>query len=473
MKKPYFIFLVLLVGWCFSSCGGSSPSDPTPINFGLAERGEELAGGSTTVFANTENTFTLFADNLTFSQQSDFKIGNSFFEQDWVVAPATTTARDGLGPLFNARACASCHRKDGRGAPPQTPDEESVALLIRLSVPGVDPVTGEPLPEPNYGGQFNPKSNAGIPAEGRVVITYQEIKGLFADGQEYTLQKPVYQLADLAYGAMNPQTMISPRVAPSMIGMGLLEAIPEDAILEIADPEDANEDGISGKPNYVWDVVRQTENLGRFGWKSNQPTVEQQIAAAFLGDIGITSSLFPDEGCMPSQIGCVNSVTGGSPEITDGILDFVVFYSQTLAVPARRNWTDPQVLAGKRVFHELGCASCHTPQFKTDANYPIAELAGQTIRPYTDLLLHDMGAALADNRPDFLATGREWRTPPLWGIGLVETVNHHTRFMHDGRARNLEEAVLWHGGEARPAQQKYTQLPQQDREALLAFLESL
>ena len=457
----FALSILLLTGHI--GCGSDAPS---------AEIGEELSGGATTVFVTTNTAFNHFANNLNFQQQGNFKIGNSFFEQDWVTAPASAEARDGLGPTFNANSCSKCHNKDGRGAPPLNPDEKPVALLFRLSIPGKSD-QGGPLPEPNYGEQLNPFSIANVDGEATISASGEEIAGTYGDGTSYSLFKPSYEISDLNFGALHPDTMISPRVAPQMVGMGLLEAISESDLLAQADPQDQDGDSISGRPNYVWDLQTQQTRLGRFGWKANQPSVAQQVAGAFLGDIGITSSLFPQNNCPPSQQDCLNAINGGEPEIEDEILDLVIFYSKTLAVPARRNWEDAYILQGKQVFNDLGCAKCHTPKFQTSADYPIAELTNQTIRPYSDLLLHDMGEGLADHRPDFEASGSEWRTPPLWGTGLIETVNGHTRLLHDGRARNFEEAILWHGGESESAKEAFRNSPINKRQALIEFLKSL
>jgi CxxC motif-containing protein (DUF1111 family) len=404
--------------------------------------------------------------------QADFFVGNSFFNNNWVIAPSSTAKRDGLGPVFNARSCSSCHFKDGRGRPPIETDEAILSILIRLSIPGKGP-HGGPLGDPNYGTQFNPKSILGVKAEGNVTITYTEIKGSFADGTPYTLRKPVLTFTDLAYGPLHTNIMTSARVAPAVFGLGLLEQIPEDTILKKADPDDADGDGISGRPNRVWDIRKKAMVLGRFGWKANEPNLEQQNAGAFLGDIGITSPLFPKENCTSSQKECLSAPTGGSPEVPQEKIDQITLYVRSLAVPARRNWDDAAVLRGKQLFGQAGCAKCHTPKMKTGNNPKLPSLSNQTIWPYTDLLLHDMGKGLADGRPDFAASGSEWRTPPLWGIGLVKTVNRHTLFLHDGRARNLQEAILWHGGEGKGSQEAFVRMPKEDRKALIAFLESL
>ena len=290
-------------------------------------------------------------------------------------------------------------------------------------------------------------------------------------GSPYSLRRPAYTFSDLQYGPMHPDTQLSPRVAPAMVGLGLLEAVPESTLLAMADADDTDGDGISGRPNRVWDKARQETVVGRFGWKANQPNVAQQVAGAFLGDIGITSPLFPHENCPVEAVACRQASNGGNPELSESLLGHVAFYSRTLAVPARRNSRLPEVRRGRKLFDEAQCNACHTPTLRTGAVPGLPDLSGQVIHPYTNLLLHDMGAGLADNRPDYEASGSEWRTPPLWGIGLIETVNRHTFFLHDGRARNLAEAILWHGGEAEASKEHFRRMPRADREALLQFLD--
>jgi len=436
-----------------------------------SEPGEELSGGQATIFDTTPNAFSQPIPGLEREQELLFFVGNSFFNQNWVTAPASTTARDGLGPLFNARSCAGCHFKDGRGRPPETAGEQSTGLLLRLSVPGAGS-HGEPLPEPSYGGQLQDAAIMELAAEGVVAITYEEIPFTFPDGQTVSLRRPVYTFANLAYGDMAAETLVSPRVAGQMIGMGLLEAVPEEAILARADPDDRDGDGVSGRPNYVWDAAAGRATLGRFGWKANEPTVAQQTAGAFLGDMGITTPLFTVDNCTAATPECASQPNGGAPEIDPDDFDKVVLYASSLAVPARRDWDDPEVLRGKTLFNAIGCAACHTPTLETGTHPTIPALSNQTIHPYTDLLLHDMGEGLADGRPDYLATGSEWRTPPLWGLGLIETVNGHTYLLHDGRARNVLEAILWHGGEAQTARDNFARLDPAARDAIVRFLNS-
>jgi CxxC motif-containing protein (DUF1111 family) len=432
----------------------------------------ELLGGATTIYDATPNAFTQPAPGLEREQELLFFVGNSFFNQNWVTAPASTQARDGLGPLFNARSCAGCHFKDGRGRPPREGEEGGTGLLLRLGLLE-QAANGGHLPDPVYGDQIQDYAISGVPPEGKIVLETQELPGQFADGTPYSLLRPLYRIEGAGYGPLHPEVLISPRVAPQMIGMGLLEAIPEPVILSAGDPTDEDQDGISGRPNWVWDRARGGVSLGRFGWKANQPTVLQQAAGAFLGDMGITTGLFLEQNCGETYADCSAAPTGGEPEIEDDDLMKVVLYASSLAVPAMRDAEDPVVVAGAALFEEIGCAACHRPETRTGTHPTIPALSDQTIYPYTDLLLHDMGDGLADGRPDFEADGREWRTPPLWGIGLFATVNAHTRYLHDGRARNLTEAILWHGGEAEAARDRFVELPATARDALLRFLGAL
>lgn len=447
-------------------------------NFTAAEPGEALSAGATTVRKFDHNAFSQPSANLAPSRRLDFAVGNSFFRNPWVPAPASTTARDGLGPLFNTNACQNCHLKDGRGHPPEPGALSAASMLVRLSIPAAAEHAEQlqrqgVVAEPTYGTQLQDMANPGVAAEGKVRVTYSSVPVHFADGTRMELRKPQLEITQLGYGDLHPDTLFSTRIAPPMIGLGLLEAISEADILANADPDDADGDGISGRPNLVWDRQQQRSVLGRFGWKAGQPNLNQQNADAFASDMGLTTTLIAHDNCTQSQPDCLAAVNGGVPEVSDNILASVLFYSRNLGVPARRDVDAPQVLQGKSLFHQAGCQKCHTPSFTTSADAAEPELANQLIRPYTDLLLHDMGEGLADGREEFLASGREWRTPPLWGIGLTQAVNGHTQFLHDGRARNLLEAILWHGGEAEAARQQVLKFDADERAALLAFLNSL
>jgi CxxC motif-containing protein (DUF1111 family) len=460
----------LLVWGVMLLCQCNSPKVESEVE---AEVDEAYSGGKEgTVFDVTANAFGNSLISLNSDETDQFVIGNSFNRNNWVTAPSSTTARDGLGPFFNATSCSACHFQDGKGAPVNADQSITQSLLFRLSIPGKGE-HGEPLFDPNYGEQFNPRAILGVEAEGDVTVSYTELGGTYPDGTRYALRKPAYMFSSLKYGPMSG-TLVSPRISTQMSGVGHLEAVSDATILSFADPDDVNGDGISGRPNYVWDYKVQKKVLGRFGWKANQPTVEQQTASAFNGDLGITSSLFISEGLTFAQKAKYPVLPdGGSPEVEDKIFRDVVFYIKALAVPGRRDLTDQQVVSGKILFNKANCSGCHIPKMQTGRSDSPVYLSSQTIRPYTDLLLHDMGEALADNRPDFEATGREWRTAPLWGIGLVQTVNKHTNYLHDGRARNAEEAILWHGGEAEKAKRTFMSFSLADRAAVLKFIDSL
>ena len=431
--------------------------------------GEKL-GGDAGRPAFGQTAFALPAPNLDARQLRDFAFGNRLFNTNWVIAGSSTATFDGLGPLFNRVSCSGCHVRDGRGRPPE-PGEPMESMLVRVSVPGTDS-HGGPKGHPVYGDQIQDRAIPGHKPEAQVVLTWEEAGGTYADGEPYSLRRPRIELREPAYGALGEDLLTSPRVAQGMVGLGLLEAVPDDTLLDLADPDDADGDGISGRANRVWDSARQGAAIGRFGWKANQPSVLQQVAGAAAGDIGITTTIAPADGCMPPQKACRAAPSGGTPEMSDVFLAKLVLYSQALAVPHRRRAGDAQVERGGALFASAGCAACHRPTLQTGA-HELAQVSHQTIHPFTDLLLHDMGEGLADGRPDFEADGSEWRTPPLWGLGLIPDVNGHELLLHDGRARGPAEAILWHGGEAQKSKDAFRAMPKADREALIAFLRSL
>ncbi len=433
----------------------SCTTDPEITNW--YNEDEYAAGGATTLYEATSAAFSTPAPNLSATAFEKHMAGDVSFESIFVTAPATNNA--GLGPIYNDVSCVSCHTLDGRGDKPS---------VFRVSIPGTD-AHGGPNPAPGFGGQLQDKAVFGVLPEGKVDINYIEEFYKYPDGSSYSLLRPVYTISD-TYISLPPGTMLSVRAAPPVFGLGLLEAITEADILAAADEFDLNGDGISGKVNYVWDVASGTAKIGRFGWKANQPHLDQQTAGAFSGDMGITSTLFPVESAY-GQI--QDDGMGDDPEIDFEFLDITSFYTKTLAVPAPRGLEKPNVMLGKQLFFEIGCENCHRQKWTTGIATGIPELSNQTIYPYTDMLLHDMGPGLADNRPDYLATGSEWKTRPLWGIGLTAVANGHTRFLHDARARNLEEAILWHGGEAEKATNAFKNLNANERAALIAFLEAL
>ncbi|MBX2996147.1 MAG: hypothetical protein KF681_15075 [Bdellovibrionaceae bacterium] len=445
--------------------------------WGQDKRLTQKLGGEGSVRSDSLDAFSFPVRNIKSANRKDFMVGKSFFRQNWVSFPASVESLEGLGPLFIAQSCIACHERDGRGRPAVDGKEEFRALLFRLSIPGSKEQQarfhGGPVPVPNYGDQLQNFAIPGVKPEAKVRASFTETSGSFADGITYTLQKPVFRFEDLAYGPFPKDVMVSPRLAPGAFGMGLLEAIDEKDILKNADPDDLDGDGISGRPNFTWDERAQKRALGRFGWKANQPTVLQQTAAAFNGDMGVTSPVFPHQNCEPAQKDCLAAKAKSTPEISQSDLQKVSAYMHLLTVPQSQALTEGQIKTGQRLLRELTCTKCHVETYRTGTGTEFAENHNQIIHPYTDLLLHDMGDDLADGRPDFEASGREWRTPPLWGLGRSRKVNPQTRFLHDGRARTPEEAILWHGGEGEGAREKYKALDQSQRDQLLTYLESL
>lgn len=503
MKTRLTLALVaLLIGGLAFAQDGAVRSDLSPedllrvravtaptADFSQAEKFENKpAGAGTTTKTVNADSFSHFLDNLSFEQEEQFKLGNALFRKIWVSSPSSTQASDGLGPLFNARGCQSCHIKDGRGHPPFPGQAENVSMFLRLSVPpgpddtrlAMDGVIAGEVGDPTYGTQLQDLAVPGLKAEGRMDISYTDLPVTLGDGTVVTLRAPQYQLAELAYGPAAPDVMISPRVANPMIGLGLAEQIAAEDIMALADADDRDSDGISGRAN--WTIAPETNRvaLGRFGWKAGMASIRSQSAAAFAGDIGIATPLvnLPHGDCTENQPECLAMPDGvqarlGVSEAPDPILDLVTFYAQTLGVPERRDIDGAAVLRGKAAFYGAGCASCHVPKFVTSRTAENPATRFQLIWPYSDFLLHDMGEGLADHRPEGLADGYEWRTQPLWGIGLTQTVSGHSFFLHDGRARSLVEAILWHGGEAQGARDAFAQLSQATRDDLITFLESL
>ena len=428
----------------------------------LASFGRAYLGGATTVFDSSGTAFSNPAANLDATSLLVHDAGDVAFE-------TVFDETNGGGPLLHNTSCESCHIDDGRGRPPG-PGEVLETMLFRVSIPGKNPLTGGPNPVPGFGDQLQVRAIPGFTPEGDVAFAYVEQAGQYTDGTAYSLRMPTYTLIN-PWTPLPGPVMMSPRVAPVVFGLGLLEAIPGAVLQLLSDPSDRNHDGISGRVNVVYDAATQRRAVGRFGLKSNAPNLVQQAAGAYNGDMGVTTTLFPRESCEGQF--AMPECSPHAAEVSDSILNAVSFYTRTLGVPARRGLTDPVALRGEGLFYAAQCTSCHIPIIATGALPGVPAVSNQVIRPFTDVLLHDMGSGLADNRPDFLASGREWRTPPLWGIGLVGTVNQHTNHLHDGRARNLEEAVLWHDGEGFTARETFRRMPATDRAALLRFLSTL
>ena len=454
------------------------------------QESETKPGGDGTVSYTPFASFMKPAANLKESEKPIFYAGKALAHQPWVKAPTITSDRDGLGPLFNARSCLRCHINGGRGFMPNKSGERINTAFLRLSIPGFDKVHGV-VPEPTYGDQLQTQSTSlahmlshlkssnlkhTVAPEAYVTINWQYIDFHYPDGSKVQLRKPQVKLTNLGYGELHPQTMMSLRNPPPLLGVGLLDLIKQEDINRLADENDKDGDGISGRVNIVWDFEKNKPVPGRFGLKANKASVRLQTAAALHSDMGLSNPIFPSQPCTKKQISCNNEITGNDSEGTEVSkkqLELFVYFTKNLAVPERRNHDKESVIAGRRLFYEIGCAACHYPSFKTgyDEDYP--HLSNQVIWPYTDLLLHDMGKGLADGRPDYLASGSEWRTPPLWGIGLSKQVNGAQNFLHDGRARTVEEAILWHGGEAEQVKQRFIRLDKKEREKLIEFVNSL
>jgi CxxC motif-containing protein (DUF1111 family) len=443
-----------------------------------------LAGGETTAFNRTSQGFGQPAPNLTKQELALHILGDRAFEATFVTPPAPINA--GLGPQFNNTSCVACHIRDGRGMP------EKGSLLVRVGLPTdrstarkaersasasaqsaslfqVDPKSavtlteasvslGNALPVPGLGTQIQDQAVYGVQSKANVEVGWREQSGTYGDGKPFRLRSPRLDITLPDGKPLSSGVLTSLRLPPPVFGRGLLEALPEQTVTALADPGDRNKDGISGKVNRVWDVRQQKLVLGRFGLKANNPNLLQQNAAAYVNDMGVTNPLFPEK--------------DGSHEIDRKTLDAATFYTQTLGVPARTLMKDPVVRKGEKLFAQANCATCHIATLQT-GDHPVKAIAHQTIHPYTDLLLHDMGKGLADGRPDFDATGQEWRTPPLWGLGLTQAVLPYSGYLHDGRAQTLEESILWHGGEAETSKEMFRQMSEGDRKALIRFLNSL
>ena len=417
------------------------------------------SGGQASVDDQTVHAYALAIRGLERSEQRAFSVGNAFFNDNWVSAPASTEGRDGLGPLFNARSCSSCHFKDGRAAP--VPGQAGFLLRLRLSGEGVA------QPDPVYGGQIQDFSIVPETEEAAVHIDVTDKVVTYPDGQQVTMHVPSYRLSDLRYGELHPETVMSPRVAPAVFGLGLLAAIPEATLTALEDVSDRNNDGISGRINRLADG-----QVGRFGWKADVPSLIAQTTGAFVHDMGITSTREPDHPHTEAQVALDELPHGGLPEVDDQKVDRIVGYLERIAVPYSRDVDGLEVRKGRRLFSRIGCDGCHIPELRTGV-HAVSQLSEQRIQPYTDLLLHDMGADLADGFASHTANGQEWRTPPLWGLGLMPVVNGHTRLLHDGRAHSIEEAIVWHGGEAMQSREAFMVLDVKERSQVLRFLESL
>ncbi|QRG04865.1 thiol oxidoreductase [Xanthobacter dioxanivorans] len=389
----------------------------------------------------------------------DLAIGKSLFKRPWVPAPASTRAADGLGPLFDARSCASCHPRDGRA--PATVENGTAGRGFVLMIARPDG-SGDPV----YGRRFQIDAVPGIPAEGMIGIS----DTARPDGR--MARKP--HAEGLAYGPIDPASGVSLRVAPDLKGRGALARVPDAALIAIEQEQAKGKDGVSGRARRITRADGTTV-LGRFGWKASQPDLARQSAEAFFLDLGLSNPYHPEPwgDCTPAQTACRDAPHGTANrtegtaddalEIGRPLLDRVVAYVASLPAPAPEPLASKTRRPGAHLFAATGCAACHRPSLPTTD--------GAGARMFTDLLLHDMGPDLGDTMPEPGAGASEWRTAPL--AGLSAALAEGTGLLHDGRARSIEEAVAWHGGEAATAARRFGALSDPDKAALVRYLSGL
>jgi len=433
---------------------------------------EELSKRENQKLYTKESGKYAFSQALKLSdEEEDFRIlGKSFFTKPWVESPAATTARDGLGPLFSANSCIHCHPHNGAGLAQEKNGETHRSLVMHLSLFSESNLNNDLIMkngfiiEPTYGAQLSINGTSDVKYEGSVSLSYMQKELKYSDGESYRLHEPHYTLTDLQYGPLHKDTNVAPHIALALIGLGAIEEIDEEDILLYEDAQDRDKDGISGRANWVFNPETNATELGRFTWKAAAATLKQQVANAAHNDMGLTNPLYPNENCTESQKECQEAPKGrGEFDLPMQRVDAITYYLKTLKIPAQRRGAE--FAAGREIFQTLGCAKCHVESFKTKQY--------GTIHPYSDFLLHDMGEALSDGHRMFKAEPNEFRTPPLWGIGLYESVSGELNLLHDGRAKSIEEAILWHGGEAQTQKMAFRALDKNRRETLIEFLKGI
>ena len=450
---------------------------------------ECLAGEVTAINARVQPNAAYMqpVENFTAAQHEKFRAGEKAFMTSWVVFPQLNIPNWdymrpqpmmewGLGPTFLANSCAACHVQAGRGRTTEASNTPFFQQLLRLSIPGKGP-HGGPKPHPDYGLQLQvfdvlTRDQTHVrQGEADVFIDWLAETALLPDGTQVELRKPQIHIENLNFGPLGSEVMTSLRNTRVIFGLGYLEAVSESDIRALASIQHTY--GIRGRINYVRDDINNKQTIGRFGWKANQPSIRQQIAAAFLGDMGVTSSLYPLQNCPPLQTACKHMLPGDKVELREEMLSDLEFWVKSLEAPAPRDQTNRQVLRGQKLFEKARCTVCHVPELRT-GDYPeLPQLSHKRFHAYTDMLMHDMGPSLADGRPDYNAGPSDWLTPPLWGIGLSQQVNGSTNLLHDGRARNVLEAILWHGGEAAQSRHVFANFSKQERDAVIVFINSL
>jgi len=460
---------VLAVTWAIVGVASAARLEPA-TDFELLDA---RSAGEATSQVQSRDAFTQHVPGLTTEQLSAFALGDHVFRTPWIEAPASVAAFDGLGPFFSNRSCSGCHLRDGRGHPPDGPDDATRSLVAKLGVPDS---SGRTRPDARYGHHLSERAVRGLAPEGRLVVQWEDVEYVYPSGERIALRRPRIEVAAAAYGPLEAGVKISARIAPAVIGSGLLEAVPDSALVALADPTDADADGISGRVHWLdareHGAASQQRVLGRFGWKATQRSVAAQVSTALADDIGITTPARPELEFTSAQRDARRRPHGGEPELEGANLAALIDYCRMLAVPARRDVDDPAVRRGAERFRDAGCTSCHVATLTT-GDMPVTAMSRQMIHPYSDLLLHDMGPGLSDGLPEGDAQPSEWRTPPLWGLGRASVVSGYLFLLHDGRARSFEEAILWHDGEARPSREAFRALPAESRGDLIRFLESL
>ena len=402
---------------------------------------------------------------LSDEEMDKFILGKSFFETPWVEAPSATTARDGLGPLYSANTCLSCHPHNGRGSVYNTKGQISRSLVTRLSIKSknIDAKKGF-IAEPTYGAQLSINSIYGVPFEGETSRYY--IDKVVTNGWEnIILHKPVYGVSQLHYGKLAKDVVISQRVALGLLGLGFLEQLSDAQILANEDIDDKNNDGISGKANRVYSLETSHIEIGRYTHKASVPSIKHQVAGAFHNDMGLTSPLYPNDNCTKSQKKCLTSPKGiNNYDVPMKRLNAVSFYIQNLQAPKTKK--SQLYKDGLKIFKQISCSACHITSFTLKS--------AKIIHPFSDLLLHDMGEGLADGRVEFKANGNEFRSTPLWGISIYKSIlKDRMNYLHDGRAKTIQEAILWHSGEAQKAKDNFKKLQPKQQKLLIDFLEIL
>lgn len=437
------------------------------IEFTESMLDERLTADILTAFDESSQAYTHEFSGLNTEQQYLHDLGDKFFGQTFVTSPAPKFG--GLGPIFNNVSCQRCHTNEGRGFPlNERPGFQTT--FLKVASLGED-IHGGPMPLEGFGIQIQDQAIAGVEPEASFNIQWETKEIKLSDGEIVYLRKPAIQIKQ-SYIPFPTEYLSSLRMARPNYGMGLLEAIEGNSILKNQDIQDADGDGVSGKANYVYDPISKSIQLGRIGWKAGVPNIKTQVAKAFNEDIGVTSSLFPLKNAWgQTQMSKISNTS--KLDVADSVIHAVAFYMKSLTVPARRNIADLDVIQGKKIFQQIGCNKCHVQYHNTKVDVTFPQLSNLIIQPFTDMLLHNMGPDLADNLSEYLANGNEWRTPPLWGISLTKKVNGNQFFLHDGRARTLLEAILWHGGEAEAVKSQVIQMSKSDRDKLIKFIESL